>query len=187
VSNDSKVVPFARREGNGPSIVRAPLTAGEQWTMRKIFQRAAEDNHAPASTVYKALDFMLGENPMPNDLKIDFTPQQTKDDVLMLVRFTTHPGAIQTTLRVTKPRSGVLDMPLHSTDLEAAYHDLAPELTMYQVFSLKPSRSLLGALMGFGAYLVAIDSGRQCKTFEFAIVSLEGVSQAMATVRIPYE
>lgn len=176
------VIPFVR-----PTPAVAPSTARERWALASTFNKCAEQNPRPIAVVYKALSFMLGENAMPDDLRID-TRESRHDSVLLLANFTVHPGAVKTTVRVSRPMdSAVIDNTLGVQAIEQEFLQLAPWTTMYQVFALKPSRSLLGGLLAFGAWLERIEHQQERILFHLGVPTLEGWARIVVTVHIPYE
>lgn len=178
----NNVVPFNQR-----AQAQISSTPQERWAVASVFSKTADQHPRPIAVVYKALSFMLGENPMPDDLRMDIR-ESRHDSVILLGSFTVHPGSIKTTIRVSKPiDSVVVTNSLKVADLEREFHQLAPELTMYQVFSLKPARSLLGALLAFGAWLERVESDHNRKVFYFGVPTMDGWSPLVATIHMPYE
>lgn len=184
VEKKDNVVQFQHRKP-APLLHRA--TPGECQAVERMFRETAEDHPVPIGIVFKSLAFMLSENPLPDDLRVD-TERNAKDNVILLGHFTTHPGAIETTLRLCYPNSSdVIEHYLSVGALEMEFRELAPSLSMYQIFSLKPARSLFGALIAFGGMLLQIEQEPRMRIFTYGIPTQEGLAKLTATLRIPYE
>lgn len=181
-SPKDNVIPFAR-----PAPAVAISTARERWALANTFHKCAEQSSRPVAVVYKALSFMLGENAMPDDLRVD-ARESRHDSVILLANFTVHPGAVRTIVRVSRPYdSAVIDNTLGVQAIEQAFLQLAPWTTMYQVFALKPSRSLLGGLLAFGAWLEHIEHQQDRRLFHLGVPTLEGWARIVVTLHVPYE